>query len=485
MNFPNTILFNGQKYYNAEEVQQYDPCFFTKVYKHIRNIIKNKNLTADDYMYAYLNKKGDWIASIESYARAKLMLKSEWVENNVPKVIVHMRTVGEPRIQQSLRPQTPPLNFEDETITEQQVSLKDRNLKEGSQMNVVPLEELYDCPPAPDLLELKNCEKFVDCNNHVLDIEVRGQREPDKCYFKVKDVSTAFYMPNLYIVLTNNSNKYVNGTHYTYFTSKILTNHCEIVSRKELYLTYQGMLKVLFSSRTGNAESFQKWASAKLFTVQMGTIDQKQKLSSRLLGVSTDTVKSMCSKSSASISCIYLFSLGTVQQLRLTFNIPSKYEDDMLLVKYGRTEDLERRTNEHEKDYGKIEGVELRLLKYTHIDSQYISDAECDINHFLTHSNSKYDFPNRSELAIISKDKLKQVEKEYEKIRKIYAGSLNEIIHDKDKLINEMHTLKLTHKLEIMEKDIIIRECKHTNALKDKDIELLQLKLMLAEKKHA
>lgn len=446
MNCPNTIVLDNQKYYNAEELQEYDPCFFTKVYnKHVRNIVKNKNLTTNDYIYAYINKNGDWIVSVESYARAKLMLKSEWVEHNVPKIIVHMRT------------QSP-----DATI-----------------------EELYDCPPAPDLLELNNCEKFVDCNNQILDIEVRGQREPDKCYFKVKDVSTAFYMPNLNDSLTHYAGKYMNELHYTYFICYSAKENRQIVSRKEMYLTYQGMLKVLFSSRTGNAESFQKWASTKLFTIQMGTIDQKQKLSGRLLGVSTDIVKSMCSKSTASISCIYLFSLGTVQQLRLTFNIPSKYEDDMLLVKYGRTEDLERRTNEHEKDYGKMTGVDLRLLQYTHIDNQYTSDAECDINNFLIHSDSKYDFPNRSELAIISKDKLKQVEKEYAKIRKIYAGNLNEIIHDKDRLVNEIHTLKLTHKLEIMEKDIVIKGEQHNNALKNKDIELLQLKLILAEMKHA
>jgi hypothetical protein len=36
------------------------------------------------------------------------------------------------------------------------------------------------------------------------------------------------------------------------------------------------MLKVLFSSRTGNAESFQNWAAKRLFTIQMGTDEMKR-----------------------------------------------------------------------------------------------------------------------------------------------------------------------------------------------------------------
>jgi hypothetical protein len=165
-----------------------------------------------------------------------------------------------------------------------------------------------------------------------------------------------------------------------------------------------------------------------------------------------------------------MFSLGTVKQLRNSFNIPSNYNDDMIVIKYGRTDSLERRTTEHEKDYGKIKNVlqssDLRLMKYAFIDDKYTSEAECDLSNFFNYSKYKYDFLNRSELAIIPKDKISIIEKEYEKIRKIYAGNLNEIIK-----------LKLIHQLELNEE-------KHKNELKDKDIEILQMKLIIAEMKN-
>jgi hypothetical protein len=41
--------------------------------------------------------------------------------------------------------------------------------------------------------------------------------------------------------------------------------------KKELYLTYTDLLRVLFVSRSGKAHIFVKWASEILFTHQFGT----------------------------------------------------------------------------------------------------------------------------------------------------------------------------------------------------------------------
>ena len=72
--------------------------------------------------------------------------------------------------------------------------------------------------------------------------------------------------------MLNKDNGYSAANHYKYFTNKILINSENNVSKKELYLTYNGMLKVLFTSRTGNAELFQNWASKILFTHQIHDI---------------------------------------------------------------------------------------------------------------------------------------------------------------------------------------------------------------------
>ena len=62
-------------------------------------------------------------------------------------------------------------------------------------------------------------------------------------------------------------------------TIRSRTQPCSVRKKnvnKELYLTYLGMLKVLFSSRSGNAEMFQEWAFKVLFTVQIGSKEDKQ-----------------------------------------------------------------------------------------------------------------------------------------------------------------------------------------------------------------
>ena len=39
-------------------------------------------------------------------------------------------------------------------------------------------------------------EKFCD-NDMIYNIKIRGQRDVDKCYFSVKDVTDVFDLPNL------------------------------------------------------------------------------------------------------------------------------------------------------------------------------------------------------------------------------------------------------------------------------------------------
>jgi hypothetical protein len=49
-------------------------------------------------------------------------------------------------------------------------------------------------------------------------------------------------------------------------------------NQKTLFLTYHGLVKLLFSRRHPMAEHFQKWAISILFAHQMGTDEQKEAL---------------------------------------------------------------------------------------------------------------------------------------------------------------------------------------------------------------
>jgi hypothetical protein len=422
--------------------------FFSKVYKNIRNIIKNKNLSADNYKYAYINKTGSWVESKESYARAKLLLAAEWVENNVPKVIVHKKQE----------------NKHSEQKDENKI---DRDLK---------ISELYDVKPAPEVLELEDNEKFTDSNGKKLEIMVRGERQRLRCYFRVKDVSKEFDMPNLNDTILDKHRKYISNTHYKYFTIEKTVNDRQKVSKKELYLTYNGMLKVLFSSRTGNAESFQDWSTEKLFTIQLGTEEQKDELASSLIGVSSRAIKDVFRTNTDKVPSVYLYIVGKAKE-----QLGDKYSDDMIICKYGYSDDLPRRNDEHARTFKKEFNQDIELSCFSIVESKWLSDAENQIKHYF--EPYKLEYKQYKELVVIDKKQLSQVKNFYSMIQKSFIGRYNEltsrIAELENKIIEEKHKNELLiekHKNELQQEQ-------HKNGMKDKDIEILHMKLIIAEMK--
>jgi len=98
-----------------------------------------------------------------------------------------------------------------------------------------------------------------------LDITIRGERNHKNCYFRLKDISKGFEMPRLQETIFDDKCTYNADNHYKYFTCIIPGNSGIDHSKKEVYLTYKDILKVLFCSRSGNAESFQDWVTETLF----------------------------------------------------------------------------------------------------------------------------------------------------------------------------------------------------------------------------
>ena len=59
----------------------------------------------------------------------------------------------------------------------------------------------------------------------------------------------------------------------------------QMEDKKVLYLTYMGVLKLLFSSRGDKAKRFQKWATRILFTIQMGDNNVRDEVAAEALNV--------------------------------------------------------------------------------------------------------------------------------------------------------------------------------------------------------
>ena len=412
---PQLIIIDDLSYYNADELKEFDISFFEKTNKTIRKIIKIKNIPEEEYNYFCFNKKDNkWKISNKNKPspKAKLFITEKWSKLNIPK-------------------------FNDEITN--------------------------DYEEAPDILELNDNEKFKDVDNNPLNIEVRGERNVNKCFFKLKDISIKFNMNRLKDTIEDKNTTYEEKLHYKYFISNNTHKNGKMTSKKVLYLTYLGLIRVLFVSKNPNCEQFQKWAINILFTHQLGTIEDKKKLSNKLMGIPVKEACDVFKTSSNSISCVYLLSLNSVKELRDTFNISENIPDDAIVCKYGKTDDLQRRIKEHQNNYGKLKNVELSIMCYIYVDKKLITEAENQIKNYFTLNNMKFDYENSNELVIINKEYIKNAKKTYEFVFSKFSGSMTEIINkmvsmEKNYEINKIKyettidklKTKLEHQNEIM-----------------------------------
>lgn len=432
-----TITLNKIKYVLCDDIMLEAP-IFSKKCRNTRELIKKKNISNDDYLYARLSKETNkWIKSNgKSIKYDKIFIKESYLEN-----------ISE-------------LGDEEEIKDEDGIML------------------------APDIIELEDNEKFQDDDGNILDIETRGTRKCNNIYFKVKDVEKLFLMKSLYTTIIGKKNRYTEKIDYIFFNCKKLSIG-QKKTKKELFLTYEGILRLLFISKNKKCQKFIKWATETLFTIQMGTKDQKQYLSSKILGVSAKAVKEVFKTSSKTIPCIYLFSLNTVNKLRKKMNIPEKYPDDAIVCKYGFTDSLERRTGEHIKEFVLTKKVNLQLKHYSYIDPQYISNAEVDIKDFFKGLEIGLEYKTHKEIVVIKPELFKIVRKYYTQLTNAYAGHITEMIK---KLENERHDkelLKMNHKNELLEEKqkLLIKENEINMLKKDLEIEKMKNELLLLKQK--
>lgn len=477
----NKVVINGNKYYQAEEMFNHHRESFKGIYKNtIRKIITVKKLEQDDYTFAKF-VDDEWVECKRTYPRAKLLIKKNWCKNNIEK-LKKVSSVETTEIKETKEEkETKEVKGDDyEDITKD--CDEEKNIYEDCCTDTELCNDILS-EPFPDILNLKDTEKFRDVNGKCLDIEVRGKRDAKNCFFKVTDVMFNFNMPHLNKVILHKEKGFEKNFHYKVFTNftRVTNGHPskkEQRVKKIIFLTHVGMLKVLFSSRSGNADHFVKWASEVLYTVQMGTQESKQKLTSKL-GIPVKNVREVFNTNvGENISGVYLFTLGSVSQLRESMKIPLNYNDDMIVVKFGKTKNfMDRSVSLPNKDYN-FPGVDIKLKFHCYIDESYISEAEEYLRNFFKNSVYDYDlYENKKELAIISKENIKSIEKEYQKISKIYSGKMREII-DKIRIMEsekekDIINLKLEFQIKLNTEMSQRFEYEKENAVLKKEIELM------------
>jgi hypothetical protein len=423
MSIPTPFRIDSTKtlYYNLNDLFIYHTSFFIGCKDKKRKIIERKKIPSTDYVYAnFIHKTQEWNLTNETSKKAQLLLTKSWVDQYY----------------------FPDINKSSNDTIEINESIQKDN--DDSQEDI----QEYEC--IPNILELDDHEKFKDVNGQYLDIEVRGERDKNKIYFNVKDIGFGFGIPDLKGIILKKERGYERGLHYKTFIAVDNVHRNKNKSNKNnanksLFLTYKGLLRVLYTTRNKNAEHFTDWADDKLFTIQMGTIQQKEELGTSILGIKLENYKAVFNKYSQNFPCIYLLSLGKVKDLKPIFQLSDTLEDQLTVYKYGFTMDMKRRLSEHQRDYGKLCNVELEIFNY--IDVKYTSEAEGDIRDLFESFDKSIDVQGRNELVVLNPKQLDRVKKEYTRTGREYAGATQilqeEILNLKHELTKSKHQFEL------------------------------------------
>ena len=371
------------------------------------------------------------------------------------------------------------LNKDNQWIQTEGKSLKyDKVLFTLSFVNTINEMKEEDISIAPPIIKLKDDEKFFDDEGNILEIEVRGSKEVNDIYFKVKDVAYGFEIFNLSETLLDKRNEY-NNKHYKYFNCKKPVNNRnktnKDIIKKTLFLTYEGILRVLFVSRNKKTSNFISWATNTLFTIQMGSKEDKQKLFDKVLGNNIESSRNAIKCNTNKLSCIYLLTLGYVKDIKQNMNISDKYSDTDIVCKYGFTDDLERRLKEHQINFNKIKNIDIKLKYYTYIDHNELSKAENRLKNMFKLMDNFIEYQDYKEIVVISQDNFNIVKDKFDDCKYLFIGDKYEILKVIDNLKHQldikdrdvkMEVMQYKHQIELLQKDIEIISNKVKNKLK-------------------
>ena len=257
--------------------------------------------------------------------------------------------------------------------------------------------------PLPDPIEL--VAPFFDEHGTMLDIEMRGERTVKGIVFKALDVQKAFGTERINDAITDGTSAFEYGIHYKFYSGtknsgtrsekntisepentisepENTPNSGNGTDKKVLYLTYIGLIKYLFGSRSAKVDAFQQWAIERLFVHQFGDQAEKDKLAGELVKETHSTVANLFRRSYLSIPCIYLMRIGKRSNVDAYFegdpNAPdlSRFDDNDYVYKLGLTNSLARRYEEHVLSYGKWSPHEFQIARYLYVDEVYLRKAE-------------------------------------------------------------------------------------------------------------
>jgi hypothetical protein len=177
-----------------------------------------------------------WEHSHQKYNKAKILIKSKWVRANVTKFL---RGSSKPSVEEPF--------------------------------------QLQPFQLAPPILKLESHEKFRDALDNVFEVEVRGFREREQIYFKTSDIELLLEMDNSIKRLKKIRCKLEEDYVLFLVDKQSSSRRCAFEPKRvrRTFITYNGLLKLIFRSRSSIAYRFRKWATRIVYSGHMGTEEQR------------------------------------------------------------------------------------------------------------------------------------------------------------------------------------------------------------------
>ena len=360
-----------------------------------------------------------------------------------------------------------------------------------------------ECP----ILNISDHEKFTDKNGNAFDIEIRGEHTIDGILFKAEDIANVFGMENLSHTLLNEL-KYIENKHYLILDRSLAvstkdhpTNHSSENSasspleqknkqnnkqsnlildtssdqwsedhptnhsneNRRTFLTWGGLLKVLFTSKSGNSERERmvKWVVDTMFIHKFGSESERNELAVNL----TKSFRGLLNSKAG----VYLIRIGKVKDLRESMKISKELhpDDNAYLYKFGKSNDCIRRFSEHtsKSGYGNYSNS-ISMNTFVFIDESNITKAENKLQTYFTECNLKHEFTDtagktHNELIVLTSIDLKQVKEKYDHLLAIYGNKNDSQIAD------SIEHIKDTYEKQLLQKDIEILDLKRDIEFKD------------------
>jgi hypothetical protein len=428
--------------------------------KSSRKCVERHSIPEDKCLYMNNNK-----VYTKSYKTAEVFIETDYANDNIMDKRVYQekkKTVSDNKKKENKQKKEKKENNANIEINETRTERKDI------------IEE-------PELVHLEDNEMFLNENGEPMDIEVRGEKTLKGVYFKAYDLGKAFDYSRINDMILHHASGHVYGEHYIYFYSR--TSPVNNVGRsnqsgvqnndnKVLYLTYMGVLKVLFSARGNKAERFQEWVTSILFTMQMGVQDDKDALAAEALNVDQATITQIFRKSARAIPCVYLFEVGTVGNMRQHFQLDEYKNDEDKVYKYGMSSNMARRANEHSKTYGKLKDNSFGLNVFSYIDVLLMSNVETKLKHSFENMCIRVNDPKDVELVVIKKEKLPFIKELFNDIYICCSGNNTD-------LIRQMQEMQHNHQMEKKDHETAMCLLKSDHKFELQEIELIYLRKMV------